>query len=223
MANLDPLPTPGKLVASDEDRGEVEGRKATREEIAKWRNELGSWRTPTDFAAAVQRIAYALHDYALDQPGLHFRDAWIAAECAQHSCADKVRLGADPPDFELMLRGQVLHCEALEVLAPGRRRGDELKADRLRPAAERSKPVNIPQEAWLPSEEALAQIQRQVTRKAQKGYPASTILTVYLNLGFIAGSAAFEDGIRAALENGLQAFKEVWVLNGRAELQQYVT
>lgn len=162
-----------------------------------------------------------VHDYALDQPGLCFKDAWIAARCAQQVGADEVRLGADPPDFELVLGKQVFHCEAVEVLAPGRRRGDELKADRLKPASERLRPAHVPQEEWLTSDEALAELRRQIHRKAEKGYPASMVLAVYLNLGFVAGAAALHEGMPTALASALAAFSEVWVLNGSNAFQRY--
>ena len=84
------------------------------------------------------RAMRRLHaDHTLDQPGSVFREAYVAAKCAAAWKADGVRLGADPPDFELKFAGRIERYEAAEVLAPGRRWGDELKADRNLPEAER--------------------------------------------------------------------------------------
>ncbi|WP_293905243.1 hypothetical protein [Phenylobacterium sp.] len=158
-------------------------------------------------------------DHTLDQPGSVFRDAYVAAKCATAWKADGVRLGADPPDFELKHAGRVERYEVAEFIAPGRRRGNELKADRLLAPEQRNKPQHIPQEQWTPAASALEEVARVAREKADKGYPAYTSLVLYLNIWPVAGQAAYQRGIGPAVAPALNVFKEVWVL-GNGTLRQ---
>jgi hypothetical protein len=129
-----------------------------------------------------------------------------------------VRLGVDPPDFNLAFGERIEGYEVVEVQAPGRRRGDELKADRAKPPEERSQPVHVPQVEWTSAASMLRQVRDTATRKAAKAYPPATVLIVYLNVWPVAGARKVSAGLASALAPALAAFKEVWVLdNGQLE------
>jgi len=192
-------------------------RPATQSELATWRGDLSSWLTPSRFAALVESLSNTHGDHAIDQPGSVFRDAFVASKCAAELAADGVRLGADPPDFELSFGERVERYEIVEVQAPGRRRGDELKAD-LKSPEDRARPVHVPAEEWTPAASVLRQLEEAARRKAAKGYPADTVLVVYLNVWPVAGARKVSAGLAAALAPAHAAFKAVWVLdNGRLE------
>jgi hypothetical protein len=152
-------------------------------------------------------------DHTLDQPGSVFRDAYVAAKCATAWKVDGVRLGADPPDFELKRAGRIERYEVAEIIAPGRRRGDELGADRLIAPELRSLAQHIPQEQWTSAASALDEIARVAQRKTEKGYPADTSLVLYLNIWPIGDQAAYQRGIAGAAAAASSAFKHVWVLD----------
>ncbi|THD83276.1 MAG: hypothetical protein E7812_00340 [Phenylobacterium sp.] len=106
--------------------------------------------------------------------------------------------------------------EFVEVLAPGRRRGDELKADRSLSPEDRGKAFQVPQDQWTPARDVLAEVSARVAAKAGKSYPAGTILVVYLNVWPVAGTAELERGLASAVAPAHGAFKSLWVLdNGR--------
>lgn len=191
-----------------------EGRRATSEELASWEWTLGGWLRPEAFDALVTSIAEQLDDHALDQAGSVYTDAWTANRCATLTRASGVRLGANPPDFELRFGRRVERCEAVEVLAPGRRRGAELKVERSLPSEERSKPKQVPAEEWVSADDALAQVEASITAKAGKGYSPDTVLVIYLNVGFVKGSQRLSDGIARAVQPAFPTFKEAWVLEG---------
>lgn len=189
------------------------GRRATKAELLAWEWKLGGWRKPRGFAMIVQAMRRQHSDHTLDQPGSVFRDAYVAARCATALKADGVRLGADPPDFELRYAGRIERYEVAEVIAPGRRRGDELKADRLLPPEQRNRAQHIPQSQWTPAASALEEITRVVGRKVSNDYPAGTSLVLYLNIWPVAGETAYRRGVADAVAPALAAFKEVWVLD----------
>lgn len=116
--------------------------------------------------------------HVLDQPGSVWRDAFAAGRCADQLGADAVRLGADPPDFELRFGSRVEPYEFVEVQAPGRRRGDELKAERRKSAAERERTLRIPQEEWTRSTVVLDALRKAVVSKSSKAYAPRTNLLI---------------------------------------------
>jgi hypothetical protein len=154
--------------------------------------------------------------HVIDQTGSVFRDAWVAKKCAEAFAPDGVRLGADPPDFELSFTHRVQAFETVEVQKRGRRRGDELRADRLQSPEERARSVHVPH---TPASEALEQLAAAAQAKAAKRYTPETILVVYLNAWFIADEARVWTSLARVLAPATAAFKEVWVLDS-GELHQ---
>lgn len=176
---------------------------------------LREWRRINDFAAELDRIQAEHGDRAIEAPGLGFyRDAWIGVRCAQATGAVRVRLGADPPDIELGYPdGREMALEAVEALRAGRRRGDEIREDRAKEAAGESTLRCVPGESWPSSAEVLAALAQCAAAKAQKRYPADTVLAIYLNVGdWDNERVSIEAGMPAALKVATSTFAAVWIL-----------
>lgn len=189
------------------------GRRATKAELAEMRANLARWASPEAFADLLVKMRAEHSDHLIDQAGSPFREAFVADICAREWAADQVRLGEDPPDFELCLAGEVQRYECVEVQAPGRRRGDELNADRLLSESERAAVVHVSDDEWVPAESALAEVAARVGAKAAMPYAAGTSLVIYLNVPWIAGRTKFQLGLAAALSPARAAFSRVWVLD----------
>jgi hypothetical protein len=189
------------------------GRPATAAERDKLSRALGRWRSVAGFGRILRRSLRPSGDHVLDHPGTtHYREAMTALAIAEATGAELLRLGEDPPDFELSTAGRVTRCEAVEVLPAGRERGRELKAARCLSPATRRKPQFVGEDEFLPTAGALAKLVAEVNKKAKKPYPPGLILCAYINLGFLADARAFEQGIAAAVAGGFPTFSEVWVL-----------
>lgn len=160
------------------------GRRASPSELARWRSRLGPWKEPARFRRTVEAMRRVHRDHVLDQPGSIFRETHIASRCASILGATAVRLGSDPPDFELRLGDREVQCEAVEALAPGRRRGAELKDERRLTLEARWAPRHVPSSEWTSAADALSQIEAVAKAKSAKGYPEGTVLVIYLNVGF---------------------------------------
>lgn len=192
---------------------ELTGARASDAEKVDWRARLSVWSTPAAFSTLVEEVQDRLGDRALDQSGLQFfRDAHIGMRCAQYLKADEIRLGPDPPDLELRFGDEKVACEAVEVLRPGRRRGEELKLDRMQMDEIRTKAQHIPDDEWLSAPVALKAISDEILKKVEKGYPQETVLAMYLNLGFSADQRALSSGMYDAVSVGFPAFREIWAL-----------
>ena len=195
--------------------------RATKTELEKTENDLGRWQAPTDFAKIVEKMVQRHGDYNLDQPGSAFRDAYVADICARERKADYVRLGADPPDFELCFAGRIELFETAEVIAPNRPRGDELKEDRKRSPQQPRELQHVCEDQFMSAACALDQIASVVELKVGKNYPKRTSLVLYLNIWPIADVEIYRDGIPAVVAPALAKFNEAWVWDNK-EFRQVV-
>lgn len=186
-------------------------RRAQDSELKNWLCRFRDWRTPFEFGRIVAEMQAAHGDHAVDQPGSCFREAFLAHQLGRHLRADHIRLGADPPDFELRIGGRIRQYEAAEVMGPGRRRGDEFKADRLLSAEQQAEP-ELWSEAGISSTDALKQLRSVAEQKALKGYPSDYGLILFVNMEPISKEGQFRRGVTAALSLALERFSEVWTL-----------
>lgn len=186
-------------------------RPAQTSELKDWLRRFREWNDPTTFGQIVAKMNTAHGDHCVTQPGSSFREAFLAHRLALHLRADGVRLGDDPPDFELQFGKEKFYYEAAEVLEPGRRRGDEFKADRLLSPEEQTEPELWPEVGISPSD-ALKQLRSVAEQKARKGYPNHYGLILFVNMEPIFRESRFVDGITAALSLSLEKFSEVWIL-----------
>lgn len=182
--------------------------------LARWKSFFVEWRSPSSAGQALWILSNLLGDHLIDHPRAGWaRTAWTAERYARERAVEAVRICAsDPPDFEVRFWNGVVHrCEAVEVVRPGRRRGDELWATRNRPWLYDSA-VSFPESEWINDDDALAAIDEQIRRKAAKGYAEKFILVVYVNLGFIRNDRAFKRGLSARSRQGDPAFRSVFFL-----------
>ena len=182
---------------------------------------LSIWCSAADFTATVDRMRDAHGTFNLDQAGSVFKDAFIANACANKLSASHVRLGADPPDFELSWGLEAQLFEAVEVIAPGRRRGDELRAERDLTDKQRLLPVHVPEGEWTRAEDALNQVKDAVFRKCGMRYASGTNLVIYVNVGFVAGRGRLAKDMAVAAGAAFGFFNRVWALEN-GELRELV-
>lgn len=181
-------------------------RPMSDQAVARWRAFLCEWRSPAVAEMAVDILGSLSGDHFLDDPRLKWaKEAHLAAWYGKAKDLEAVRIcRTDPPDFEGLGRAGTLHrCEAVEVLRPGRRRDQELRRERLKPP----RIINDPEDDWLNADQALAAVDAQIAKKAANGYRELLILVVYVNLGFVKGSANFRARLLDRERVGHPAFK----------------
>lgn len=182
--------------------------------LTRWKEFFEQWRSPSATDQALRVLSNRIGDHLIDHPRAGWaRTAWVAARYARERAVEAVRICAvDPPDFEVRFWNGVIHrCEAVEVVRPGRRRGDELWHTRNRPWLY-DVPVSFPETDWIDHDEALAAVDEQVMRKVAKDYAEQFVLVVYVNLGFVKNDRAFKRGLNARTEQGEPAFQSVFFL-----------
>lgn len=182
--------------------------------VIRWRDFFCGWRSPTAAQTALEILSNQAGDHMLDDPRMGWaKEAWIANRYGTRVGAEGVRLlRADPPDFEVIFSAGGTHrCEAVEVVRPGRRRGDELRQARNQPWLANT-PIPIPEDEWMDHTAALQAVDEQITRKAAKGYPERYVLAIYVNLGFIKNDQAFRRGLSERDATGHPAFERLMFL-----------
>lgn len=152
--------------------------RISKSTLDMWRAELSNWNPVDAFCRRVDEIVRPLpRPIFFGQAGLAFlRDAWIAGRVGTALSSDLIRLSpTERPDFELQMNGLIQQFEATEADRDGRRRGEERDCPELQPD---------PVEQWRERFEAIpAALDRVVTKKVAKPYPAGVGLVIYLNLG----------------------------------------
>lgn len=197
----------------------VVGRRLTKGERRQALTDLKQWQSPEAMAERFAAISAIPGEYFFVHAGHEFiRDAYIAAEFAKARGASRVRLSDDPPDFEIEVDGVVEKFEATEADIPGRKRGDEYRAE-----------LENPQHTELVAQEVInagiaavpVALRAAAELKAAKAFQDSrydpswglVILQNCATYGF--GKAELEAGFDAATLPAKTAFRQVWVLWGR--------
>lgn len=176
----------------------------------------GRWFTVATFQRRLTWLGRINSEDYFTHPGLQpVRDAWIAGTFAHHLGAPSVCLPADRwPDFQVTLpSGTILDFEAVEAMAPGRKRGQEYREWRsqgYRPRVTSQDQTPSALRALVP----LA-LQGAVQNKVQKGYPrGAAALLIYLNIGVYFWDADIEDQLAECTRDAFGPFKSVWVMRG---------
>jgi hypothetical protein len=153
---------------------------------------------------------------ALTDAGFGFLlEAWLAEEAAKHFMACDVRLGDDPPDFQLrMADGRVRSFECVEADKPNRRRGQEYKEARDRAQRGEDLVEHDPDDAVLKRAKLASDALRAAAaKKARQVYPRDYELLFYLNLGtYGAYSDMVLPQVHSATECVRMRFTRVWML-----------
>lgn len=177
---------------------------------------LSSWSDLNSFEDLVEGYGERHGFHASGQGAMQpWREAWIGLRFGRKLNADKIKLGADPPDFELSLGGRVRVFELAEIHPTSRRLGDEYNrlasivenGGRLQP-----EPFDIGQEIL----EACNQLTEVVRKKAGKSYAPEIELALSIN-AWVHSQEDWDLLFRhlgPALREGLAAFARIEVLFG---------
>jgi hypothetical protein len=151
-------------------------QRPTDKELAKCQATLSVSQRPEDFLKEVERIGAKIATNELWGNRYKFvREAMTLAEFTKLSPVSTVRLGEDPPDGWIGTPDEQ-RFEVTEAIEPGRKRGDEYKANRI------GKPDHVTQEELETRIEKLEpELDRVIQKKAGK-YETPPTLLVYLNI-----------------------------------------
>lgn len=186
-------------------------RPLTKQEADKKREFFLEWRSLEEVRKELEKLRKLVGDHFLDDPHLKWsKEAKIALDYGRAHGSRQIRiLRDDPPDFEAMSgMGVVERCEVVEVMKPGRRRGDELRLERQSPPIEAPVPID---NCWISVEDALQAVDAQIEKKAAKPYPERFVLVVYVNVGFLeADDGRFLRQLRDRQTRGHPKFERVY-------------
>jgi len=178
-----------------------------RKQAADLFRALCQWQRPQSMLATVEGLASGV---VIAHPRTAFtKEAWIAAQSGILRKADRVRLVEnDPPDFQLEIGSVIEDHEAVTVIEKGRRMAAEYRH------GSRDRSGGTATDMRARSDGALVWLKEQTDRKAAKGYPPDTNLTVFLNVGgeFGIGFEEIVKGLPEATAGARRAFARVWVL-----------
>jgi hypothetical protein len=151
-------------------------KRPTDEELAKCHATLSASQKPEDFLKEVERIGAKIATNEMWGNRYKFvREAMTLAEFTKQSPVDTVRLGEDPPDGWIGMPEEQ-RVEVTEAIEPGRKRGDEYKANGI------GKADHVTQEELEARIEKLEpELERVIQKKAGK-YKTPPTLLVYLNI-----------------------------------------
>lgn len=171
----------------------------------EWQRELQEWHSPRGFSDKLRamRAEHGLNLLTAPEAGF-FRDAHPAYQFAFLREATGLRVGLNPPDFELDVADGARKFEVTEADAPGRKRNDEIKGRRAF------------DETWITPELAGKSLRASAVRKSDGRYPPDYGLLIFLNLvdpwdvqeTRLAIGALLADATAVAKAR----FAEVWVL-----------
>lgn len=192
-----------------------EMRPLTGDETAQLAGYLADWRTPEEVHGALQAVGEVAGFYTVGQGALKiWREAFVAMSCLQLSHARRLRLGDDPPDFELEYDHGVQDFELVDVLPAGRRLGEVYKTY-ARNLNETGR-TELERVGGQEEHEALlADFERQLLAKMAKGYETSLILVADIHHELEPGSDyPMEQRLARIAQAGLDRFREVWIRKG---------
>ena len=162
----------------------IERARVPPQELRRFEEALSRWQSPAEFILLTKQTIDKLGSVQFFNDGrLPFaRDAWVAARIASATTADKVRLCPDQwPDYEERSAATgTVQYEITEADLPGRHRGSE-----YRKAEQEGFPLeHDPVENWVARANQAPQALSEAARlKAGRGYPPTSRLVIYLNIG----------------------------------------
>lgn len=191
-------------------------RRLSKAELADIDARLRQWQSFDEIDAVLKAVRETTGFYAVGQGGLKiWREAFVAVSCALQTHARRIRLGGDPPDFELDYGDHVRAFELVDVFPVGRRLGREY--DTFADLWNNSQGIpleHVDMEAEL---EALpADLEAQLQAKAAKGYSPSPILVADIHHAIFPQSDIGDLSRLAGIARRyLTHFPEVWLRMSR--------
>jgi hypothetical protein len=206
------------MASNEEDSTRM--RRISREQATELQAKLKQWCTFEEADEIMQCVAQKAQLYVTSQGSLKFwREAFVGMSCALLTHALRIRLGADPPDFELDYGDHMRTFELVNVIPKNwliGKQHDEY-AERLN-AGESIKLRKLTYAQSKAEYEALGQdLEQQIQAKLSKSYSPGMILVadLYHDVDF-----ATDFGLKQEIANiaaqALSKFTEVWVRNGNS-------
>ncbi|WP_269715629.1 hypothetical protein [Caulobacter sp. NIBR2454] len=189
--------------------------RLTKSQAAEYRSRLSAWQSFADATELMREVRERQGFYAVSQGAAKFwREMHVALYCAGITHAKRVRLGDDPPDFELDYGDHRRAFEIVNALPPGRQLGAEYDAMADLMNTGKSVPItHLDVEGEL--EDAPLAVDAAIRSKAAKGYEMPLVLVVDIFHFVIARSDrdAERQWVRSA-QKALGSFIEIWLKNG---------
>lgn len=189
--------------------------KMSEAERKSWRGDLSKWQSPADLNEKLDKLLSKHGSYVLTDPRANsiFRDSHCAHAFAVLCGAQKVRLGANPPDFEIETAGTLQAYEVTEADTPDRKRGDEIKKSRGFPDTGKPSVKAFPEEMWLTPEIADIALRKASELKSFGEYEPHWGFLILLNpIEFGVHQQSIEALMADATEAAKDCFAEIWVL-----------
>jgi hypothetical protein len=175
--------------------------------------DLFAWQTPqemNDFIDAIKDRSDFL--YSASVAGLRsadLRTAYTASAYGRMIGASRLRLLQPPaPDAELEMPDRTVTVETVELLEPGRKRGDEYR--RLESGAS-----EVPESSELNFEAMAAELALQTSKKLGKSYDRPCGLVIYGNmreLMWLGRDARVEAMVGSAIQHSATKFQFVAIV-----------
>jgi hypothetical protein len=195
-------------------------RRIPRKQAIELETKLKQWCTFEEADEIMQFIAEEAQLYVSSQGSLKFwREAFVGMSCALLTHAFRIRLGANPPDFELDYGDHIRMFELVNVIPKNwliGKQHDEY-AERLN-AGEFIKLRKLTHAQAKAEYEALGQdLEQQIHAKLSKSYSPGMILVadLYHEVDFATDSGLKQE-IANIASQALSKFAEVWVRSGNS-------
>lgn len=190
-------------------------QRFSKDQLADLHDRMRAWSPIRDFARMIDEVEAIAGFYAVSQGGLKiWREAWVAISCAQLSHGVRVRLGDDPPDFEIDYGDHQRPFEIVDVLPAGRKFGQTYDQYAERWNANAS--ITLERVGGEAELNALpADLERQLQAKATKAYDPPPILVADLHHELIPWTDfPVEQRLARITADYLRHFPEIWLRRG---------
>ncbi len=191
-------------------------RRLSRSELGALDARLRQWQTVEEIDAVLHEVRETTGFYAVGQGGLKiWREAFVAVSCALLTHGQRVRLGGDPPDFELDYGDHIRAFELVDVFPAGRRLGQEY--DRFADLWNNAQGIPIESLDMEAELTALpADLEAQLRAKAAKRYDPAPILVADIHHAIFPQSDLGELSVLAGIARRyLGHFPEIWLRMSR--------
>ena len=189
--------------------------RLTKEEVARYKARLASWLRLEQVDTVMQEINQKSQLYTVSQGGLKFfRETFVGMSCAYLTHAERFRLGADPPDFELDYGATEQSFELVQVMPRGWRLGHEYDAyaDELNYLGHTTLKTRSHKERQAESESIVDDVNDKLKAKLSKGYDKSIILVVdILHDLYLRTDLGHSRSLANVARSALGSFSEIWL------------
>ncbi|MFZ3006037.1 MAG: hypothetical protein WA047_07655 [Phenylobacterium sp.] len=194
---------------------ELHMKRFTKAQLAELNGRMRAWTTLEDFAQMIEEVHAVAGFYAVSQGGLKiWREAWVAISCGQLSHALRVKLGDDPPDFELDYCDHRRQFEIVDVMPAGRKLGQTY--DNYAERWNNNASITLERVGGEAEHNALpSDLESQLQAKASKAYNPRPILVADIHHELFPWTDfPVEQRLAGIAAQYLGHFPEVWLRKG---------